>query len=213
MNTYRAYAALGAVLALGACGTGADVPVRDGPQAVHPSPSALAQGTALTQVATPAMPQSVPTDAQAALDRYCLANARNFAAAERAFAADGFAPTAERLEGGDGSYSDIYARPGTGYAMALQRFGPAANQIFACGVIAPDSAALRNAFVTAAAARAGARDVTETFAALSPGSQIISAWEIPANADRVLYLAAISTSSRYGAGRTLALAVTQPVLP
>lgn len=36
---------------LAACGGRGDVTVRNGPQAVHPSPSALAQGTAVAQSA------------------------------------------------------------------------------------------------------------------------------------------------------------------
>jgi len=45
MTFLRASSALAFTLTLAACG-GGEVPVRDGPQAVHPSPSTLAQGTA-----------------------------------------------------------------------------------------------------------------------------------------------------------------------
>ena len=45
MTNLRAASALILTLTLAACG-GGEIVVRDGPQAVHPSPSALAQGTA-----------------------------------------------------------------------------------------------------------------------------------------------------------------------
>ncbi|WP_370402367.1 hypothetical protein [Sulfitobacter sp. JB4-11] len=45
MTYLRATSAIALTLTLAACG-GGDIVVRDGPQAVHPSPFPLAQGTA-----------------------------------------------------------------------------------------------------------------------------------------------------------------------
>lgn len=47
MTFLRTSSAIALTLTLAACG-GGEIVVRDGPQAVHPSPSALAQGTAAT---------------------------------------------------------------------------------------------------------------------------------------------------------------------
>ncbi len=62
-TTLRAFVALGALAALSACGvsySGNALPVRGGPQAVHPSPSALAQGAALVAT-TPVAYSVAPT--------------------------------------------------------------------------------------------------------------------------------------------------------
>ena len=60
----RAVIALGLLAALSACGSG-PVPVRDGPQAVHPSPSALAQGAAFS---------AAPSHAHAGHAQHCAAH-------------------------------------------------------------------------------------------------------------------------------------------
>lgn len=60
MTTLRLIGTTLTLATLAACGGRGDVTVRNGPQAVHPSPSALAQGTtvAVTQPATAPMTQT-----------------------------------------------------------------------------------------------------------------------------------------------------------
>lgn len=70
-----AFALIAACSLLAACGGGGDVAARSGPQAVHPSPSALAQGTPATSAPTPvAAPggDGAITLAEALFADYCI---------------------------------------------------------------------------------------------------------------------------------------------
>jgi hypothetical protein len=63
-SSTRIFVMLGLLGALGACG--GSVPVRNAPQAVHPSPSALAQGTVMAVAPT--------SDASAGYAGHCAAH-------------------------------------------------------------------------------------------------------------------------------------------
>jgi len=190
---------------LAACGVG-PAEVRNGPQAVLPSPSVLAQGTtpAATRAAATGAAPAAPV---AALNTYCAANLGNPARAEADFTVDGFRETDEILSGGDGRFTNIYTRPNTPYAMGIQRV-QGTDAAYGCAVIAPDSTALRDAFAAQARSRPGTRDALATLTASARNPNLQQAWRVPAAGGPVLYVAAISNSTRYGAGRTLALAVT-----
>ena len=82
----RIVAILGLSAFLAACGGGRDVPVRDGPQAIHPSPSALAQGTAATPVATTTGDSSIAL-AETLFAQYCVG--KTFAQSQAALVASG----------------------------------------------------------------------------------------------------------------------------
>jgi hypothetical protein len=81
----RIVAILGLSAFLAACGGGRDVPVRDGPQAVHPSPSALAQGTPAAPVTTTG--ESSIALAETLFAQYCVG--KTFAQSQAALVASG----------------------------------------------------------------------------------------------------------------------------